>query len=186
MTQAISITKIHSQEEASSAVLGQTDHYLQEVRHRAFDYFQRGGEHLGNDWEDWLRAEREVLWRPPAEMFENASAIVLRVAVPGFAPKSIQVTATPYSLLIQGTEVHQHDGLEDRLHFCEFGQRLFRRFDFPARVDPSKVSATLDKGIVEIVASIARPPGDAQNTVATVDASSSDPLETSEPCGLSN
>jgi HSP20 family molecular chaperone IbpA len=186
MTPAISITKIHDQEEASSAVLGQTDRHLQEVRHRAFDYFQQRGELLGNDWEDWLRAEREVLWRPPAEMFENASAIVLRVAVPGFAAKSIQVTATPHSLLIQGTEMHRHDGLEDRLHFCEFGQRLFRRFDLPARVDPNKVSATLDKGIVEIVASIARPPGDIANAVATVDASSSDPVETSEPCVIGN
>lgn len=186
MTPAISITKIHDQEEASSALLGQTDHHLQEVRHRAFDYFQQRGEHLGNDWEDWLRAEREVLWRPPAEMFENASAIVLRVAVPGFAAKSIQVTATPHSLLIQGTETHEHRGMEERLRFCEFGHRLFRRFDLPARVDPNKVSATLDKGIVEIVASIARPPGDAQNTVAPTDASSSDPTETSEPCGLGN
>jgi len=186
MTPRISITKIHDQEEASSALLGQTDHHLQEVRHRAFDYFQQRGELLGNDWEDWLRAEREVLWRPPAEMFENASTIVLRVAVPGFPPESIQVTATPHSLLIQGTEMHQHDGLENRLHFCEFGQRLFRRFDLPARVDPNKVSATLDKGIVEIVATIARTSGDAPNTVAAVDASSFDPVETSEPCGLSN
>ena len=177
MTQAISITKIHSQEEASSAVLGQTDHHLQEVRHRAFDYFQQRGELLGNDWEDWLRAEREVLWRPPAEMFENASTIVLRVAVPGFAPKSIQVTATPHSLLIQATETHQHDGLQDRLHFCEFGQQLFRRFDLPARVDPDNVSATWDKGIVEIVAGIARPPVEPQDSLA---ASVPNEAETSE------
>jgi len=182
MAPRISITKIHDQEEASSALSGQTDHHLQEVRHRAFDYFQQRGELLGNDWEDWLRAEREVLWRPPAEMFENASTIVLRVAVPGFAPKSIQVTATPHSLLIQATETHQHDGLQDRLHFCEFGQQLFRRFDLPARVDPDKVSARLDKGIVEIVASIARPLEDAQDTVA----SASNQAETSEPCALSN
>jgi HSP20 family molecular chaperone IbpA len=186
MTPDISITKIPGQEEALSAISGQTDYHLQEVRHRAFDYFQQRGEHLGNDWEDWLRAEREVLWRPPAEMFETESAIVLRVAVPGFAPKSIQVTATPHSLLIQGTEMHLHDGMEDRLHFCEFGQRLFRRFDLPARVDPNKVSATLDKGIVEIVASKARPLGDAQDTVAAVESSSSDPVETSELCGPGN
>jgi HSP20 family protein len=116
-------------------------------------------------------------------MFENASAIVLRVAVPGFDPKSIQVTATPQSLLIQGTETHQHDGLEDRLHFCEFGQRLFRRFDLPARIDPSKVSATWDKGIVEIVAGIARPPGEPQDSLVTP---APRETETSESSLLSN
>jgi hypothetical protein len=41
-------------------------------------------------------------------------------------------------------------------------------------------------GDCEIVASIARLPGEEQNTMATVEASSSDPVETSELCGLSN
>jgi len=77
--------------------------------------------------------------------------------VPGLDPKYIQVTATPQALLVQGEETHCHDGLEMRLHFCEFGQRLFRRFDLPKRIEPNSVAATLDKGILEIVAGIARP-----------------------------
>jgi HSP20 family molecular chaperone IbpA len=112
-------------------------------------------------------------------MFENAYAIVLRVAVPGFGPKSIQVTATPHSLLIQGAETHQHDGLEARLHFCEFGQRLFRRFDLPARIDPNLVAATLDKGILEILASISRRPMEAESSPGQTEAAT-------EPSLLSN
>lgn len=154
MIPRISITTIPDQEEGSSAVLALTEQHLQGIRHRAFDYFQQRGQVLGNDWDDWLRAERELLWNPHAEMFENPFAIVLRIAVPGFGPKSIQVTATPQSLLIQGTEAHRHDGIETRLHFCEFGQRLFRLFDLPRRIDPKTVSATLDKGILEILARI--------------------------------
>ena len=183
MMPRISITKIHDQEEARSALLSLTEQNLQDIRRRAFDYFQQRGQLQGDDWDDWLRAERELLWRPHAEMFENASTIVLRAAVPGFNPKSIQVTAAPHSLLIQGTETHHHDGLDARLHFCEFGQRLFRRFDLPAHIDPNKVSATLDKGILEIVASIARPPREAQNGQV---ASSPDYVETSGPCLLAN
>jgi HSP20 family molecular chaperone IbpA len=158
MTTTISITRIHDLEEASSAVMALTEQHEQDIRHRAWDYFQRRGQIVGNDWDDWLRAEREVLWVPHAEMFENAVTIVLRVAVPGFGPKSIQVTATPQSLLLQATEMHRHDRLEARLRFCEFGQQLFRRFDLPARIDPNTVSATLDKGILEIFACIARKP----------------------------
>jgi len=182
MTPRISITKINDQEEASSTFLAQTEQHLQDIRQRAFDNFHQRGQVVGNDWDDWLRAEREVLWKPHAEMFENSLAIVLRVAVPGFDAKSIQVTATPHSLLVQGTETHHHEGLEARLHFCEFGQRLFRLFDLPARIDPNTVSATLDKGIVEIVASIARP-RKAQDIAA---ASFSDQAETSEPCLAAN
>jgi HSP20 family protein len=183
MTPRISITRIDNQEEASSTLLAQTEQHLQDIRQRAFDNFQQRGQLVGNDWDDWLRAEREVLWKPHAELFENALAIVLRAAVPGFDPKSIQVTATPHLLVIQGTETHRHQGLEARLHFCEFGQRLFRQFDLPARIDPNTVSATLDKGILEIVASKARRPREAQSSVA---ASSSDRAETSEPCLAAN
>jgi HSP20 family protein len=157
MRTTISIERIYDPEEASSTVLKRTEHHLEQIRDRAFDYFEHRGQSLGNDWDDWLRAERQILWNPPAEMFENHFDIILRVAVPGFDPKFVQVTATPQSLLVQGTEAHQHDGLEVRMHFCEFGQRLFRRFDLPARIDPKKVSATLDKGILEVLAGIARP-----------------------------
>jgi HSP20 family molecular chaperone IbpA len=186
MTSHVSITKIHELKKASSTVEEQTEQHLQNVRSSAFDHFQQRGQIMGKDWDDWLRAEREVLWKPHAEMFENASAIVLRVAVPGFGPKSIQVTATPHSLLIQGTETHEHSGMENRLHYCEFGQSLFRRFDLPKRIDPSAVSAILDKGILEILARIARLPEAEESTVTSLLASSLDSVETGEPCVLSN
>lgn len=166
MIPAISIARIHDPDEGLATVLALTEQHLEDVRHRAFDYFQERGRSVGNDWEDWLRAERKVLWSPRAEMFENTFAFVLRVAVPGFSPKSIQVTATPQALLIQGTEPHQHQGLDTRLHFCEFGQRLFRRFDLPAAIDPGTVSATLDKGVLEILAGIVRRPRGAQHLQA--------------------
>lgn len=144
-------------------LLAEAEENLRQIRQRAFDYFQRRGQELGNDWDDWLRAEREVVWSPHAEMFESPLAIVLRVAVPGFNARSLKVTATPQSLLVQGTEIHEHGGLDSRLHFCEFGQRLFRRFDLPARIDPRKVSATLDKGILEVFAYVARRTQPSQN-----------------------
>ena len=156
MITAISIARIHDPDEALSTLSALTERHIEDVRQCAFEYFQERGRTVGNDWEDWLRAERKMLWSPRAEMFENPSSIVLRVAVPGFSHKSIQVTATPHSLLIQGTESHRHEGLDARLHFCEFGQRLFRRFDLPTPIDPGTVSATLDKGVLEILAGIAR------------------------------
>jgi len=35
--------------------------------------------------------------------------------------------------------------------FCEFsGKKLFRRLDLPSEIDVNKVTASLDKGILEI------------------------------------
>jgi len=163
----ISITRIHDEQEASSALSAETEQNLQDVRRRAFDHFQRRGELLGDDLGDWFRAEREILWKPHSEMFENDFAVVLRVAVPGFDPKSLRVTAAPRALVIQATATHSHHGLEARLRFCEFGQKLFRCFDLATRIDPKTVSATLDKGILEIVANKARQPAAACNPPAT-------------------
>ena len=157
MTSRIPIAKICDGAEASSVLLSQAEQNQQEVRHRAFHYFQGRGQDSGHDWDDWLRARREVLWKPPAEMVQNRSAIVLRVAVPGFGPKSLQVTATVDCIVIQGTETHSHGELDARLTFCEFGQQLFRRFDLPEQINPDTVSATLDQGILEVFARIARP-----------------------------
>jgi len=156
MTPGVSIIRIHDHEEASSALFALTEQKLEGIRWRAFEYFRQRGQYMGNDWDDWLRAERELLWKPHAEMLEHPSAIVLRIAVPGFDARSIQVTAAPHSLLVQSAEAHHHEGIEARLRFCEFGQCLFRRFDLPVGIDPDAVSATLDKGILEIVAGIAR------------------------------
>jgi len=156
MRPRIVITKITDQDEAASALWAETEHSSEDIRHRAWGYFEQRGRALGNDWEDWLRAERELLWKPAAEMFENPRTIVVRVAVPGFDAASLHVTASPRALLVQGRDAHCHEGLEARLHFCEFGQHLFRAFEMPARIDPNTVSATLDKGILEIMAGIAR------------------------------
>lgn len=152
----ITITAIDDPGKGATAILIQTEQHMGYVRDRAFRYFQERGAKIGNDWADWLRAEREVVWRPRAEMFENFTAIVLRAEVPGFDEESLRITATPGSVTIQGTATHEHGGLETRLRFCEFGRRLFRRFDLPARIEPSSVSATIEKGILEIVAAKAQ------------------------------
>jgi len=148
----VSINRIPDQEKAASVLLSQAEQNFENIQRRAFGYFQQRGQRQGNDLGDWLRAEREVVWKPHSEMVENDFAVVLRVAVPGFDIKAIQITAAPYCLVIQGTAAHSHQGLESRVRFCEFGQRLFRCFDLDARIDPKTVAATLDRGILEIVA----------------------------------
>jgi HSP20 family molecular chaperone IbpA len=43
------------------------------------------------------------------------------------------------------------------VYFCEFGQKtLFRRFDLPEGINTDKVTANLDKGILQLTATKAR------------------------------
>ena len=42
---------------------------------------------------------------------------------------------------------------DELIHFSEFGEkRLLRQFDLPTCIDPDRITATVDEGILRIVA----------------------------------
>jgi len=148
----VSIEKILDLEESPPPMLEEMQKTFDEVRQKAFDLFQQRGAVPGADLDDWFRAERELLAPSPSELTENARDYVLRIAVPGLDPKDLRVAATSHTILVQGTSVHKHEGGNTKLCFCEFGEKLFRRFDLADQVDLDKVSATVEKGVLRIVA----------------------------------
>ncbi|HTP33040.1 MAG TPA: Hsp20 family protein [Candidatus Acidoferrales bacterium] len=149
---SIAIEKIREPQKGALSVFTEMEKVADAVRRRAFEHFLGRGSTFGSDMDDWLRAERELIWSPGAEMTEHDNDLTLRVEAPGFEPGDIKITATPESLLIEGEVRHKHEASNDHLHFCEFAQTLLRRFDMPGAIDVDKVSATLDKGILKIVA----------------------------------
>ncbi len=122
-----------------------------EIRQRAFDLFEGRGRTIGMDLGDWLQAEREVVWSPASELVEKKDDFCARLALPGFDAKDLEVTATPNALIIRAESTHTHEGKEGDVCWCEFsGKKLFRRLDLPSEIDVDKVTASLDKGILEI------------------------------------
>ena len=125
----------------------------EDIRQRAFNLFERRGRTMGWDLDDWLEAEREVVWSPASELIENKNDFRARLALPGFDTKDLEVTATPNALVVRAESAHTHEGKEGEVCFCEFsGQKLFRRLDLPSDIDVDKITASLDKGILEITA----------------------------------
>ena len=77
----------------------------------------------------------------------------LRVAVPGVESKDVTVTATPESIIVQANASHSHSEADGEIRFCEFSEdKLCRQFGLPSPIDVNSVSATLDKGMLNIVA----------------------------------
>jgi HSP20 family protein len=127
--------------------------FLDATQRRAFDLFQERGAAPGGDLEDWLRAEREVVWSPPAELSEDDKEFRVEVATPGLEPNQIRITALPETIVVKGEATRKNEGTERAVHFSEFSRReLLRRFSLPSRIDVDRVSATLDNGILRIVA----------------------------------
>jgi HSP20 family molecular chaperone IbpA len=121
----------------------------QQIRARAFQ--QQRGE--GHELEDWLIAEREVLYSPRCILTETEDEIHLQAAVPCVDAKSLQVDVMPYSITIEGRMLKTKACLGERIHLRKFGgEQVLRQFDLPARINPKYAKATLENGVLSITA----------------------------------
>ena len=128
------------------------------IRQRAFGLFSERGTAHGGEMEDWLRAERELVWVPQSETMEDDKQIRLRLIVPGLEAQDLQITAMPDAIIVQAEGASKEAKEASTVPFRELrGRKLFRRFDFDEPIDPSRTEASLAKGILEIVASKAAP-----------------------------
>jgi HSP20 family protein len=125
----------------------------EKVRQRAFEIFQRRGSANGRSLEDWLQAELDIVKAPEAELVEKDGTFQVRVAVPGFDVKDIRVTVLPTTLFVLAQTENKEEKRERDVYFSEFGQKqVFRRLDLPAPINVEKVTASLERGILQIMA----------------------------------
>jgi HSP20 family molecular chaperone IbpA len=82
---------------------------------------------------------------PASALVDDEEEFKGHIALPGFDAKDIQVT-------------HTHERERGEVCFCEFsGKTVFRRLELPAPIEVDKVSASLDKGILEVTAPTTTP-----------------------------
>jgi HSP20 family protein len=128
---------------------------FEQIRRRAYELFSGRGFGEGRALDDWLAAERACGW-PAAELVERDQDFVLSVALPGFEPAEIALTATPRALVVQATtKSERRDDTrkgEARVHWSEFqSTNVCRRIEFARDVDVDKVSATFKNGVLRVV-----------------------------------
>jgi len=142
-------------------VLTSVENLFRKIKERAYSLFEKRGQTDGKDIEDWLAAERELLWSPPAELTESEDEFHIRVAVPGFEEKNIEVTATPEAVFVKAEASTEEKKENEGTVFTEFGERtLFRRVDLPEPADLDRSTATLSSGLLTVTAKKAsRPEG---------------------------
>lgn len=71
------------------------------IARRAYELFETRGEH-GHDWEDWFRAESELLRPVSISMQESADRIDVCVNVLGFEENELRVSIEPRRISILG------------------------------------------------------------------------------------
>jgi HSP20 family molecular chaperone IbpA len=161
MSQVI-VSKVKQHESDSPSFVEQVKTLGERVRERAYELFQHRQKTEGSALDDWLNAERELIWAPEADLVEKNNHFELQLAMPGFEAKEVSVIAFSDGIAVRAESVHKHEKGDGDVHFCEFGERtLFRRFDLPEPIQVDKVTAHLEKGVLHIL--VPRTEGAAKN-----------------------
>jgi HSP20 family protein len=148
----VEIKRVSEQGDRSLPIFAEFDHLADRIRLEAYELFAHRGARDGHALDDWLAAEREHSW-PAAELTESNGEFTLKVALAGFEPKEIDITATPGEIMVKAGHEHKESGADDKslLRWSEFQSNdVLRRVELPASVDVDKVKATLANGLLEI------------------------------------
>ena len=87
----------------------------------------------------------------PVELRETKEAYVLKASLPGMKPEDITVEATADEITIKGelkeqTELKEEEYLRRELHYG----KVQRSFTLPLAIDPNKVEASFEQGVMTI------------------------------------
>ena len=149
MAESVAIRKI-------SSIFDEMNEMQNRIMRRAYDIFERNGRVFGRDFDHWLQAERELLWKPAVELREANGELVLEVAVSGVDPKDIDIEATPEDIVLKADIQHEHEERKGTIHICEFHSgRMFRSIHLPRMINPDKVKAEIKNGLLTLKAEIA-------------------------------
>jgi HSP20 family protein len=140
----------------SKSIFDEIDRMNDRIMRRAYDIFTSNGSLFGKDINDWLQAERELVWKPAVELAEKDDTFYLEVAAPGVDPKELDVEVTPDDILIRADVHHEHKEKKGDVYICEFAHgNLFRSIHLPKKIDPEKVKAEFKNGLLTLNAPVA-------------------------------
>ncbi|MBZ5664126.1 MAG: DUF2934 domain-containing protein [Acidobacteriia bacterium] len=72
------------------------------ITRRAYELFEARGDEHGHDWEDWFRAESEILRPVSVSMSESEDRVSVRANVLGFEANELRVSVEPRLITILG------------------------------------------------------------------------------------
>ena len=88
---------------------------------------------------------------PATDVYETDADYVVELEVPGFDREELAVEVTDHTLVVRGEHREEAEKAGRELLLHERLERHFeRRFELPAALDPEKVEATCEKGVLTL------------------------------------
>jgi len=128
---------------------------MQQVRlaiaRRAYELFEARGREHGHDWEDWFRAESELLRPVSISMSESADQFTVRSNVLGFGESALRVSIEPRRITILGKKEMKATETEGGKveHIDRRPDQILQRIDLTTEVIPGSSVVELRAGLLK-------------------------------------
>ncbi len=104
-----------------------------------------------SEWRPPFFRGEESKWMPTVDISETSKEIIVKAELPGIDPNDIDVSVTGNTLKIQGERKQETEEEGENFHKIERSYGAFLRpIQLPAEIDPDKVKATYDKGVLTL------------------------------------
>lgn len=129
---------IPSSDPAGLPLAGTISQAIEAIRRRAFQLFEQRPPHEGSEFEDWLRAERELFEIPEAAVVEDGASVMVRFDVEPSSERPLTILVEPQAVTA--------------LSFNEQGElTLLRRLNLSEPIDPLRVSIEQSGAAVDVM-----------------------------------
>ena len=91
-------------------------------------------------------------WFAPTDVSEDANSLRITMELPGVNPDDVRLSLENNILTIRGEKKHQSDESNERVHRFERTYGMFERtFALPNTVDPEKIEARYENGVLFVM-----------------------------------
>jgi HSP20 family protein len=91
-------------------------------------------------------------WIPATDVFEDKDSVRIVAEVPGVNPQDVKLSVENNVLTIRGEKKQTAEEKTERLHRYERSYGVFERsFALPNTVDPEKIDAKVDAGVLTVL-----------------------------------
>lgn len=90
-------------------------------------------------------------WFAPTDVSEDANSLQITMEAPGVRPEDVKISLESNVLTIRGEKRNQSEEQNERIHRFERSYGSFERsFALPNTVDPEKISAAFEHGVLTV------------------------------------
>lgn len=106
---------------------------------------------FGDLWRgDWTEGA-PTTWAPSIDMYREGDNYVVECSVPGVRKEDVDITLDDNILNIRGHMRKSEEVKEENYHMREMRRGMFQRsVQLPDEIDPNKVSARIDNGLLRV------------------------------------